>query len=98
LELCPVIIHRPESQQRPEALLAISHLLAELARPGVNTFEFWGSMPLEDHEGRAQGKLQREFLRSTFARVWQGVEQFQPFCQVHERFHGGRALNGALTV
>src|SRR5215510_1153274 len=52
LELCPVIIHRPESQQRPEELLAISHLLAEFSRPGVNTFEFWDSMPLEYHEGR----------------------------------------------
>ena len=86
LELCPVIINRLESQQRPEALLAISHLLAELARPGVNTFEFWGSMALEDHEGRAQGQLQREFLRSTCERVWQGVEQMPAL------WSGARAL------
>ena len=46
-------------------------------------------MPLEDHEGRAQGKLQREFLRSTCERVWQGVEQCQPFCQVNKRFYIG---------
>jgi hypothetical protein len=97
LELCPVIINRPQSQQRPEELLAISHLLAELSRPGVKTFEFWGRMPLEDQECRAQGKLQREFLLKTFEGVWQGAEQFQPFCQVHERFHIGRALNSALT-
>ena len=46
--------------------------------------------------GSAQGELQGEFLLGALGSVWQGLEQLQPFGEVTDRFHIGRALDGSL--
>ena len=54
-------------------------------------------MPLVAIKAGAEGHLQRKLLLGALGSVRQGLEQLQPFGEVTDRFHIGRALAGSLS-
>ena len=50
-----IMIKNPQSPQHWEELRCLAHLLAQLPRPGVGSFHFWGSISPWWPSGPAQG-------------------------------------------
>jgi hypothetical protein len=86
-----------QSLQHRDKLWGVSHLLAQLVRPGVGVFHFPGPHALHRDERRGQSGLQEHLLLRAFDGVWEGREHVQAPGEVTDGLKIGRALDGALA-
>jgi len=89
------IMKIPQPPQHREELWGFSHLLAQLSRPRIGTSHVRGGWALGVHQHRAKGDLEVQLLLRALRRIRQRLEQLQPPGQMPDRFHIGRALDGA---
>src|SRR5215813_2969344 len=74
-EISPRDVKGPQPVQHREELRGLSHLLTQLARPGVGFSHFRGGKAFGGYQRRAQSDVQCEFLLSALAGVGQGWEE-----------------------
>ena len=76
LELRPHNINHLQPQQHREELRGFSHLLAQLARPGIDFFHFRGCIALGGYQWTSLGRVAAcSSCWVAFGRVRQGLEQ-----------------------
>jgi hypothetical protein len=90
-----IIRHQPP-QHRKE-LRGVAHLLTQLAGTGVGVRHVGGALSLDRHQGWTESDLQIQLTLGVFGALWQGLQDVQPSRQMFDRFHIGRALQGALA-
>src|SRR5215467_9313798 len=81
----PLRIKTPESPQHRAELWRLSHLLTELARPGVGAFDFRHCRAFGGYQCRTQGELDFQLTLGALGRVREGAEHLQPLCEVCNR-------------
>src|SRR5712692_10809610 len=87
----------PQSPQHRKELRGLPHLLAQLSRPGVDSFYLWSTPSFGGLQWSAQGNLQGEFLLGSPWGVRLDLEQLQPLDEVADRLCMGRALACSLS-
>ena len=96
LQLPPHEMKAPQGRQSQKELRRFSQLLTQLLHAGVGPCYFRGRIALGGHQCNSERQLQREFLLGALWGLRQSLEQLQPFRQVTNRFHIGRAIAGSL--
>src|SRR5262245_38630797 len=87
----------PQAPQYPEELRGLPSLLTQLPGPAVGVSYFWSRLALGGGEGLPEGDLHVQLTSGALSSVWQGLEHLQPFREVTDGFHIGRARAGALS-
>ena len=65
----------PQAPQHREEQRSFPYLLAQLPRPGVDSFHLGGSIALGGDQRHTHSDVQRQFLLGVLGGIWQGLEQ-----------------------
>ena len=97
IEISSVLIKRRQSPQNARKLWCVPDLPTQLPGAGIGVFHFRSSPPFGGLECPTQSNVESEFALGTLRRTGESLEHFEPFGEVTDRFHIGRALDGFLT-
>ena len=96
LELRPHSIKRPQVPTAPGRAGESPPPAGTVLAPGCRLFPPPGRIAFGGHQAGPRASCKCEFLLGALGSVRQSLEQLQPFGEVTDRFHIGRALAGSL--